>query len=322
MNDRIAFLTEDYLNLVIGGHIYTVRRLGKPVAWSPDGKSLLLTIPQPGSVPLYHLGIIREPNWSWVEYVQKNVYNADANWGPYSEWIVFLGIPDYYATQKDELSEKMGIYILNLRSGEKRKVGDGACNPVWSPDGRMIAVTSHIADENAYGLKIINLGENWTKEDWTGPSSERIIYRFTTKYMCSGTTSSWFPDSRRLLVTDGLKILIVNLEDGSIKNVYEINTPRVEGWLEARLLPDGQHVVYKASYGDGWCRNDEDCQHCGPERGIRTSWCRTDSRCWRNEIVLINLKELTRKNITPKVEDYTLPTHYDSIQFVWWQERQ
>lgn len=319
IHNRVVFATGEYFNLVMGGRVRAVRNPGgAPAAWSPDGKALLLKVPEPGSTPLYHLAVVREPDWSQMEYVQKNIYGfGEADWGPDEDWIVFIGIPDYYTIKTEKLLGD-GIYVLNLRSGEKRLVGGGACHPEWSPDGKMIAVVTYIEELEIYGLRIIDLGEHWAEGGWAGLAGERVVYRFSTK--CSGAMASWFPDSRRLLVSDGLKILLLNLDDGSTETVYEIDTPRAEGYLRARVLPGGRHVVYQANYRDGWCRDDGDCWRRESGR-IRTSSCGSDSRCWHREIMLADLEEMVWRDITPKVEGYDHPAYYSDLEFEWWQER-
>lgn len=324
IRDRIVFKTSEYFNIVIGGRILAVRNPGaKPLAWSPDGTALLLEIPRPGSIPLYHLAILREPKWSQFEYIQMDIYGLDhnANWGPDNDWIVFMGVPDYYTIHEDEFLSRRGMYILNLRSGEKRKIGDGYCNPTWSPNGRMIAAVTYIAEAKTYGLQIIDLEEDWARDSWVGPVDKKIVYLFSTKHKCLGMIASWFPDSQRLLVTDGLKIMILNLNDGSIKTIYEINTPRSDGYLRAKLLSGGHHVVYQASYTEGWCQSDRDCWNREPDGAVHTSWCGGDSGCWHQEIMLADLDEMVWRNITPKVEGYNHPVYYDELEFEWWQQR-
>lgn len=305
LSDRVAFLVGDTLNIVIGERIQTIRvDKAYAVDWSPGGKEALIQIAHGGSSFLYDLAVLREPGWSQLEYIQRNVSQAgedQADWSPNGNWIVFIGAPDYYTLKYDEFVSNHGMYILNQRTGEKRLILQGfwnSCYPEWSPDGRKIAVVINTEPEVS-GLLILDLGENW-EDDWTGPTGDQVVYRFSTTYRCSGTTANWFPDSRRLLVTDGLRILILNLENGTTETVYEITPQTAKGYLQARILPDGKHIIYQAQYRDVLCGKDLQCYH--------------------REIMLADLADLAWRDVTPKIEGLP-PIDSGRVKYDWWQEQ-
>ena len=275
LSDRVA--------LIVDGHLYIMDESGAKIVsgwaygatWSPDGQSLL--IKTRGSSYVYSdLVVVSGSDWSVREYLQTDdiMYCGGADWSPDGQNIVFTGEPPD--------GERLGVYVANKDGTNPELVvhcacRDCCCHPSWSPDG------SRIAFWGPEGVEIVEYGN---------PGSRRLVYPFGQKLDCPAVNVSWFPDSRRLLISERLRILILDLTDDSVDTLVEISSEGATGVFWAVALSDGKHVAYRARY--------------------RTE----DSGPWYNEMMFANLDDLLWKDITPSV--IKSANNYQ-LYFDWWQ---
>ena len=139
-----------------------VRRLGGPqptkltdyktasigyLAWSPDGGRIAFTRALNESGAIYSISSTGGDEKRVVEFTRLNLSSA-IDWSPDGSLIAYSDVSPG--------SDRFGIYLYNVRTGEKRKVTSpppetwGDWNPKFSPDGSTIAfkrVTGFWADD-------------------------------------------------------------------------------------------------------------------------------------------------------------------------------
>ena len=103
--------------------------------WSPDDNRMLVMAKPPGA--LYKIYMVSSDGGSLEPLLEESRNQADPDWGPGGNAIVFGRLPDYAA----EATAPKDIRVLDLAT---RKVSvlpesTGMFSPRWSPDGRYIA---------------------------------------------------------------------------------------------------------------------------------------------------------------------------------------
>jgi Tol biopolymer transport system component len=275
LEDRVALIVDSRLYILDAKRVKEVDGWIYDAAWSPDGDALLVEMGTgggSGSTIYSDLVVVSGRNWSAKEYLQTDVmYFGGADWSPDGQNIVFSGRPPD--------GERLGVYVAN-KDGTNLELVDGygeCCHPTWSPDG------SRIAFWGPEGVEIVEPDD---------PGSLQLVYPLDKQSSCSIKNVSWFPDSRRLLISERLRILILDMGDDSVDILLEVDSEGAAGWFWAVALPDGKHVAYRAMY-----RTEE----FGP---------------WSSTMMLANLDELVWRDITPSVvesENTGLP------YFDWWR---
>lgn len=285
LTDKIAFLISDELHIVSAEGVDMIDLYGAyEVVWSPGGDALLINLKQPGSNPLYDLIVVNEGDWLNREYILSSVFMCDGiDWSPSGDRIAYIGALPEALWRESEVGET-GVYTANRDGTNLQLVAacDSAdcCIPEWSPNGTQIA----FVDEE--GIAIIEPGN---------PTSRQVVRTIVEPGRCPEKNISWFPDSQRLLISDGLRIQVLNLVDDSVTTLFEIDPQTAKGYLWAIMLPDGKHVVYRADYWETAC--DEDF-----------------FACYHREVMLANLDDMVWRDITPDIEDRFGLTYLD-----WWQ---
>ncbi len=103
--------------------------------WSPDDSRLLVMAKQPGTP--YKILIVSSDGGGLQPVLDENRNQADPDWGPDGNSIVFGRLPNYAA----EANSPKDIRILDLttRAVSVLPESTGMFSPRWSPDGRYIA---------------------------------------------------------------------------------------------------------------------------------------------------------------------------------------
>ncbi|MGH9253548.1 MAG: hypothetical protein ACRD3C_03150 [Vicinamibacterales bacterium] len=142
------------------------------------------------------------------------------------------------------------VVVRDLRSGVDRRVTDTANNwaefssgELISPDGRLVAYTWYIPNENAIELRVASLA--------TGePVRPRTIFR--AEENAGAYVRAWIPDGRQLLVLreqpgQTWQIGSVTIEDGSFRGIKSLE------WRKPDVLspsPDGRFIAYNVPEGE------------------------------------------------------------------------
>lgn len=151
------------------------RRVGLNMApaWSPDGRSMLVTLSKDGNPDLYQMNM----DGSIVRRLTANAgINVSPSFSPDGSQVAFVsdrsGVPQ--------------IYIMDYNSGSTNRLtyqGNENTTPAWSPDGQWIAYTAK--HEGSYQLfKISPKGSAPIQLTSSGGDHE---------------APSWSPDSRQLV---------------------------------------------------------------------------------------------------------------------------
>ena len=133
--------------------------------------------------------------------------------------------------------EREGTYIRDLVTGEEERVAAAGPTeefmpPVWSADGRQLAVTVQDTVTKASVIKILNLS---TRKTRTIPvPAEGRAYLV-----------DWTRDGRHFLYNDltARALRIMAIDDGTVTTVSDSVWP----WIRATFSPDGRFVAY--AYG-------------------------------------------------------------------------
>ncbi len=280
--DKIAFSAMGDLYLVTLDGVETIN-LDYPVreiTWSPDGNSLLLNLKQSGSNPYHDLVIVSGSDWSDRKYVQKRIaYCNGIDWSPDGKHIV-------YSCRPAESEWKRGIYIADKDGKNHKLLTSDGCQPTWSPDGSRIAFIGYQGGPKVEVIEPDN------------PNSRRTVYTLEDGSCDRETTNpSWFPDSRRLLVSNSIKqpsIQILDLDQDSASTSLDLTdqTGQVEtSIVQAIALSDGRHIVYKLFYNEAGCKAIS---------------------CYFEKLLLWNLADGTQKEISLHQGIYYLG------DFDWW----
>lgn len=174
--------------------------------WSPDDRRLALMAKEPGKP--WKIYLIDAEGGKLTRLLDEDRNEADPDWSPDGEWIVFGRLPDRMDSRQPK-----AIYLLNLQSRKVTEIpgSTGLFSPRLSPDGRYIAAMR--LDQRALML------------------FDREEGRWTTLTTHGVGDPAWAHDGRSLFFQDFL-------EKG--KPIYRISLPSGEPQLVAtiaNLLP-------------------------------------------------------------------------------------
>jgi Tol biopolymer transport system component len=130
------------------------------------------------------------------------------------------------------------VYVAHSDASEPRKIsGDGyAAVPRWSPDGlRLAFIKSESGRPRVWNV-------------WVADLDTGAVARVSRHNVGQAWGASWFPDGHRIAYSVEDKLVLANLNDGSLRVVpsprraHLVRTPAVS--------PDGKYVVFQV-YRDG-----------------------------------------------------------------------
>ena len=123
--------------------------------------------------------------------------------------------------------EKPTSYHL-LEGGTEKTVFDGRQPPVWSPDGKQLALPSFSVGEQTIPIQVLDVvSGHWSKTEAKG-------------------TPDWFPDGKRLVYADGSNVFSYDLAARNSVQLTHLPNDDNNAWVvqEAHVLPQEGGIVF------------------------------------------------------------------------------
>lgn len=227
-DDQGEIYTADWagedLQLLVGGNLQP----GNP-AWSPDGERVAFLSYQFANPSVF----VMDPIGNNIRPVTNSSIRARTpSWSPDSRWLTFWGVGEgrngIYRMDAHCNESAGGCVSQAQRLFEARNVRAGA-NPVWSPDGRYIAFTTHI-----YGSATIY---SFSEIIWLVTPEGKV--RRLTDYSAYDTELAWSPDSTALAFVSDTERDTESL-DMVLNELYLVT-------------PEGQHRRLTFNDSKEWC---------------------------------------------------------------------
>ncbi len=149
-------------------------------SWSPDGKEITFTTDLAGRLNLWKVNVAG--GWP-IQLVQSDDRQFGATWSPDGKWIVYQQdaggneLWDIYAVPSD------GGTPINLTNTPD--IREEA--PLWSPDGRTIALNYKPKDGTVYDLALL---------DWSTHRVSKLTHEATTDHWWASV--AWSRDGKTL----------------------------------------------------------------------------------------------------------------------------
>jgi Tol biopolymer transport system component len=131
-----------------------------------------------------------------------------------------------------------GIYQVDRETGDVALLASNPTaelsNPAWSRDGRML-----FFERNERSVAVLDRQGGKTRE----------VYRFARS--AANFTSSPSPDGRKLAVVHGESLFVVDVVDGSAKEVLRVRKPEQFHGFPGSLswMPDGRTILFAKAIG-------------------------------------------------------------------------
>ena len=173
-------------------------------AWSPDGRNLLYTGEVGKIRKIFRKDLTTKQD---SQLTQGDFDEVQPAWSPDGRQVVFVRArqPGVKMQPGDVFGEfqDADVWVLDVASGKERKLIDNAFNPVYSPDGKHIAVDASWAASRRIWM-VDRQGHN--PQQITTDTSEEVVH----------VAPSWSPDGKKIafqnMVRTKFDIRVVNLE--------------------------------------------------------------------------------------------------------------
>jgi Tol biopolymer transport system component len=262
-------------------------------SWSPDGKKIvffsarsndsdiLSKYPMPFHHPLYEISAAGGNEKRLLEFPVSSF-----TWSSDSREILFVSAyedPEHASGEviKGTKTPLSAIYVLNLRTGEQRRLTSFGrnCSGAWSPDGTQLALSfgteqsSDIYVVSLNGKHMRRLTDSRTinvKPAWS-PDGKQIAYISIVPMGTDNSSAgvfvidaagadkrhiseqaafsvSWSPGGKRLLLQAGSGLF---LTDADGKRTTSL-APGIGRPLDALFTPDGREVIFRSDQEGEW----------------------------------------------------------------------
>jgi Tol biopolymer transport system component/DNA-binding winged helix-turn-helix (wHTH) protein len=199
--------------------------------WSPDDRRLLVMAKQRGTP--YQLYTISADGGDLQPVFQENRNQADPDWSPAANAIVFGRLPNYAAEANSP--KDIRVIDLNTKAVSALRDSTGMFSPRWSPDGRYIAAMTL----DQHRLMVF----------------DRIVEKWSV--LADGLIHNpvWAHDGKAIffqdLQDDQVPVIRVSIADHRLEHVFDRNVAspadRITFWgLAADGGPVGSFLFYSA----------------------------------------------------------------------------
>jgi Tol biopolymer transport system component len=251
-------------------------------SWSPDGNKIaFFSARQSDSDILSKYQILDHHPLHEIDVAsgrEKRLLNIPVSsfrWSPDSKYIL------YVSAYEDPEHTKAAIYILNLQTGEQRRVTafGQACFGAWSPDGKQIAFSMgtdqssdvFIMDADGQNTRCLTDSKSiYTRPAWS-PDGKSIAYA-SIALPGSQTTAAgiytinpdganikrvssvmaysaiWSPDGKALLMQWDGGASLTDLDGEKAINI----APDTGYAVDAVFTPDGKKLLFRSKHKEDW----------------------------------------------------------------------
>jgi len=210
----------------------------RDASWSPDGEQVVFTTDITGRLNLWKVSATG--GWP-IQLTQSDDRQVCAAWSPDGKWVAFQ--------QDSGGNELWDVYGVPADGGEvvnlTRTPNIREENPLWSPDGKTIAVAYKPKQSSSYDLALI---------DWKTRQINKITHEAKPNYSWSAV--AWSPDGKTLYAnrmkpdfTDS-DVYSININSGQVTSL----TPHQGDtfYAASSLSPDGKRLLITSTEKGGY----------------------------------------------------------------------
>lgn len=207
-------------------------------AWSPDGHQIVFTSDMAGRPNLWKVN--SKGGWP-IQLTQSDDRQYSAAWSPDGKWIVY---------QQDRAGNELwDLYAIPSEGGEVINLTNTPAirelGPVWSHDGRTIALGYKAKDGTQYDIALMN---------WTTRKVQKLTDEHQPGY--SWNVVAWSPDDKTIYATrtnpqfTDADLYRIDVATGKTENLTSHQgTIR---YLGSSLSPDGGTILLSSDAKDGY----------------------------------------------------------------------
>lgn len=200
--------------------------------WSPDGRTLALTVPQPDGS--WQIATIPANGGAATLLTSGPGMSELPSWSPDGSWIAYD-----YSPQVGGSGFHNVLYRMNADGTNPKLLGHPDTfdvQPAVSPDGTKVAFLRLNADGA--------LGTIWVRDIATGKERQLVAAGADVE------TPSWSPDGRWIMYTGDLTIRRV-ASDGSGTAVVIVDATKNPRAYKGSYSPDGRRILFGCNGPDG-----------------------------------------------------------------------